>query len=292
MSTLPTLFVSGATGKLGRRVVELLLERGYAGQIIAGSRQPEKLALQGVEARKADFNSAASLDAAFAGVDRLLLISTDALGTEGERQRQHIAAVAAAKRAGVKYIVYTSMPKPDVSAVSFAPDHLGTEEAIIASGIGYTILRHGWYAENLLGALPAVLASGKWYSASGNGPTSYVTREDLARVDAEVLASNFTGNRIVTLTGPELHSVPQIAALASEVLGKPIEVVDVDDAAYASGLAHAGLPASVIPMLASFEINTRQGGMDIQTEAVEILTGQKPQALREFLSANRAALLA
>ena len=289
MTTAPTLFVSGANGKLGRRVVELLLERDYDGKIIAGSRHPEKLNLAGVEARQADFDSDDSLDKAFAGVDRLLLISTDAIG---QRIRQHLAAVAAAKRAGVKYIIYTSMPKPDVSAVSFAPDHLGTEEAIIASGIGYTILRHGWYAENLLGALPSALASGKWYSAAGDGPTSYVAREDLARVDAEVLASNFTGNRIVTLTGTELHSVPQLAALATELFGKPIEVVSVDDAAYAGGLAHAGLPAAIIPLLGSFEINTRQGGMDIKTEAVEILTGEKPQTLRSFLEANKAALAA
>ena len=289
MTASPTLFVSGAGGKLGRRVVELLLERGYGGKIIAGTRHPEKLNFAGVEARQADFDSDASLDTAFAGVDRLLLISTDAIG---QRQRQHLAAVAAAKRAGVSYIIYTSMPKPDVSAVSFAPDHLATEQAIIASGIGYTILRHGWYAENLLTALPPALASGRWYSASGDGPTSYVAREDLARVDAEVLASNFTGNRIVTLTGPELHSVPQLAALASELFGKPIEVVNVDDAAYAGGLAHAGLPATIIPMLGSFEINTRQGGMDIKTEAVEILTGEKPQSLRSFLEANKAALAA
>ena len=133
------------------------------------------------------------------------------------------------------------------------------------------------------------LASGKWYTASGDGPTSYVTREDLAQVDAEVLASNFTGNRIITLTGPDLHSVPQIAALATEVVGKPIEVVQVDDAAYAGGLAHAGLPAAIIPMLSSFEVNARQGGMDIKTDAVEILTGRKPQSLRDFLAANKAA---
>jgi NAD(P)H dehydrogenase (quinone) len=215
-----------------------------------------------------------------------LLISTDAIG---ERARQHTAAVDAAKRASVKHIVYTSMPKPETSDVSFAPDHLATEQAIKASGIGYTLLRNSWYAENLIGAITPALASGKWYSASGDGPTAHVSREDCAQAAAAALLSSDTASHTYNITGTELLSVTEIAAMASDITGKAIEVVHVDDAAYAAGLAHAGLPPAIIPMIGSFEVSARNGGFEIKTDDVEKLTGNKPQAVRAFLEANRAA---
>src|ERR1700722_8416773 len=147
MTSERTLFVTGAGGHLGRRVVEILLEKG-AGKIVAGTRKPEKLAdlaARGVEVRPADFDDPKGLEAALAGVDRVLIISTDAIDRPGRRLAQHRAAVAAATRAAVKHVVYTSMPNPETSPVVFAPDHLGTEQALKASGISYTILRNCWY---------------------------------------------------------------------------------------------------------------------------------------------------
>src|SRR4051794_23190970 len=159
-----TLLVTGASGQLGRRVVELLLD-AKAGTVIAATRDPAKvadLAARGAVVRKADFEDEASLAEAFAGVDRLLLVSTDAVDRPGRRIAQHEAAVRAAVRAGVKHIVYTSMPNPGVdSPVSIAVDHRKTEEAITATSLGFTILRNNLYTDLLLQSLPRAVATGQ-----------------------------------------------------------------------------------------------------------------------------------
>lgn len=288
------LLVTGAAGQLGRRVVANLIERnGVApADIIAGSRDPEKLAdlaALGVATRRIDFEAPA-LATAFAGADRALIISTDVLGRPGVRLAQHKAAVAAAAEAGVKHIVYTSMPNPEKSVIPFAPDHLGTEQAIKATGIGYTILRNGWYMENLFMALPKVLASGQWFSATGDGRTSYITREDCARAAAAALAAGAGESRTYTLTGPEALTTAAIASAASSVAGKPITVVPVTDDQLLDGIVAAGLPAAIAPIIASFDRNTRLGLFDIVTDAVEALTGTAPTPLNAFLGTNKAAL--
>ncbi|MDB5540155.1 MAG: hypothetical protein JWQ89_1882 [Devosia sp.] len=289
MTTHPTLFVSGAGGKLGRKVVELLLERGYEGRIIAGSRQPEALGFAGVESRKADFADPAGLTAALEGVDRFLLISTDTLGEV--RQKLHANAVAAAQAAGVKHIAYTSMPYPEPGIiVPMAPDHYATEQAIKASGLEYTILRMSWYAENLLQALPPVLGSGKWFTSAGEGRLSHVPRADTARAAAGALLSDHVGSRVLTVTGTAALTQREIAAIATELTGKPIEVVDVTDEELTAGLQQVGLPAGVAQLLTTFDVLHREGGLSMVTNAVEVLWGSKPQSVREFLAANKAAL--
>ncbi len=284
------LVVTGASGHLGRRVVEILAEKG-ANDLIATTRTPDKLAgLSGVEVRQATFDDPASLDAAFAGADRVLVISTDRIDVPGVRIQQHKAAVDAAKRAGVKRVLYTSMLNPDRSFIPFAPDHLETERTIEQSGLEFTILRVSWYAEGLLGTLPAPLATGKWYSAAGEGRISYVAREDVARAAAAALASSGGANERLDITGPELLTVPEIAKIASEVTGKPIEVVPVSDEELEKGLVAAGLPPFVIPLVVGTDRNIRAGHFDVESDAVQRLTGKAPQTVREFLTANRAAL--
>lgn len=287
--TQPTLFVSGASGQLGRLVIDALKSRGYAGKIIAGTRDPAKLAgLTGVEVREADFTERAGLVRALAGVDRFLLISTDQIGT---RLPGHLAAVEAAKQAGVKEIIYTSMPAPEQpSAIGFAPEHLGTEEAVKASGIPYTILRMNWYAENLLGSLPGQLASGQWYTSSGSGKVSNVTRADTARAAAGALLRP-AANQTYTVTGPEALSSAEIAAIAAEVTGRPLQVIDVSDEQLAAGAKAAGVPDFVVDQfIVAFDRNTREGKVALVTNAVEELWGEKPTTVREFLAANKAAL--
>jgi NAD(P)H dehydrogenase (quinone) len=291
VTTQPTLFISGAGGKLGRLVVEQLLARGYAGKIIAGTRDPAKLAdLAGVEVRQADFADTEGLVKALAGADKLLLISTDTLGT---RLALHKQAIAAAQRAGIKEIAYTSMPSPEPpSAITFAPEHFGTEEAIKASGIPYTILRMTWYSENLLGSLPGALASGKWYTSAAGGRTGYVSRIDCARAAAGALLVP-AANRTYTVTGPAAVSNGEIAAIATALTGKPIEVVEVDDAGLAAGAKAAGVPDFVVDnFIVSFDRNTREGKVNLATDAVETLWGTKPESVEAFLAANKAALSA
>ncbi len=291
-----TLLVTGATGKLGSLILDELLASGKVApaDIIATSRDTAKLAgyaAKGVQTRAADFDDAASLDAAFKGADRILIVSTDALDEPGKRLRQHLAAVAAAKKAGAKHILYTSMPNPETSVIPFAPDHLGTENAIKATGIAYTILRNGWYMENLFMALPHALSEGKWYSASGKGKLAHIARADIARAAANALASGSTGNATYTLTGETTRTVDEIAALVSNVTGKPLEVVHVTDEQLAGGLKAAGLPDFIIPVVVSFDTNTREGHIDMVTADAGKLSGQKLTSLEDFLSASKPVLL-
>lgn len=287
--TEPTLFVSGASGQLGRLVIGYLQSKGYAGRIIAGTRDPSKLTgLKGVEVRKADFADRTGLVAALAGVDRFLIISTDQIGS---RLAGHLAAVEAASAAGVKEIVYTSMPAPEPpSAITFAHEHLGTEDAIKASGIAYTILRMHWYAENLLGSLPGYLATGRWYTSTAGGKVSYVTRADCAKAAAGALLRP-ARNQTYTVTGPEVLTTAEIAAMASDVTGRPLQVIDVTDEQLAAGAKSAGVPEFAVDhYVVPFERNTREGKVELVTNAVELLWGDKPATLREFLAANRDAL--
>lgn len=293
MANQPTLLVTGASGQLGRRAVEILLE-AKAGNVIAGTRDPSKvagLAAKGAEVRKVDFDDPA-LTESFKGVDRLLLISTDALDTPGKRLAQHKAAIEAAKKAGVKHIVYTSMPKPEPgSPIPFAPDHYGTEQALEASDIGWTVLRNGWYQENLLHSLPSALASGKWFSAAGDGKVAHVAREDAAYAAAAALSAPPSGNARYDITGAELLTTKEIAKLASEATGKPIEVVNVTDEQLTQGMVAAGMPAFLAPVFASFDTNTRHGNIAIASDAVRKLTGRAPRPLKQFFAANKEALL-
>jgi NAD(P)H dehydrogenase (quinone) len=290
-----TIFVTGASGHLGRAVVDHLLAKGVAAsRIIAGTRTPDKLAdlaAKGVVVRQTDFNDAAGLEKAFAGAGTVLVVSTDALDGAGTRQRQHKAAIAAAAKAGAKRIAYTSLPIPETSKVSFAPDHLQSEEAIKATGLPYTIFRDNWYAENLFMSLPQALASGQWYTSAGSGRTAYVARDDIAAAIAGGLANPPAGSTTYTLAGPESLTKGEIAALASKILGKPIQVVDLTDEQLAGGMKAAGVPEAFIPTLVSFDAAARTGDLATMTDDVEKLSGRKSQKLAAFLEANKAALL-
>lgn len=289
-----TFLVTGAAGQLGQRVIAHLLDSHHLSpdRVVATTRHPEKLAplsARGVKVRKADFEDSASLAAAFAGVDRMLLISTDAIDRPGRRLAQHKAAIDAARTAGIKRIVYTSMPNPDDSLIPFAPDHLGTEQAIAASGIAWTILRNTWYMENLFMSAPAALASGKWYTSTGGGRAAHVSREDCARAAAAALASETPGNLRFDISGPQALTLAEIAATLSDVVGRPIEVVQVTDEQLAQGMVAAGVPEFVVPLMVAFDANTRAGKVDIVSNAVEQLTGAPPQTLRAFVTAHKQA---
>jgi NAD(P)H dehydrogenase (quinone) len=291
-----TLLVTGASGKLGRSVVNHLLDtfKVPAERIIATTRSPASLgdlAARGVTVRQADFDDAASMAKAFKGADRLLIISTDELAIQGKRREQQVAAVAAASKAGVAHLLYTSLPNTEPgSAVLFAPDHYDTEQAIKASGIPYTIFRDGWYDENLFMSAPQVLASGHWYSSAGEGRISYCARDDMAAAIAGGLASGASESTTYTLTGPQAYTTTEVAALISQVTGKPIEVIQLSDEALTEGMKAAGLPEPIARLLVSFDAATRAGDLGMVTDSVEKLSGRKPIALKQFLEANKAAL--
>lgn len=288
-----TILVTGASGKFGKAVIHHLLST-YAlppRQIIAVTRKPETLAdfaAKGVHVRAGDFDDAASLNEAFKGVDRILIVSTDALDRPGRRLEQHTRAVAAAKAAGASHIVYTSMMHPDKdSPIGFAADHRGTEEAIAATGIAHTILRNAWYMENLLMSLPAAFASGQWYVASGQGKTAHTARDDQARTAAAVLASGTNETAVYNVTGPEALSADETAALVSQAVGKPLQVVHVTPDQLQAGMIAAGVPDFLAPVFVSFDVNGLNDRAGTISDAVEKLSGVKPQTLKQWLGANK-----
>ncbi|UYB52387.1 NAD(P)H-binding protein [Xanthomonas sp. AM6] len=299
MSAHPdSLLVTGAGGQLGQRVLAHLLDTLQLPpqRIVALTRRPETLAAwaaRGVDVRQGDFDAPASLDAAFQGVARMLLISTDALDRPGHRLEQHRAAIAAAARAGVRHVVYTSCPEPYDSPLLIAPDHAGTEDALAASALpGWTVLRNHWYFENLFMSLPSALASGHWYSAAGDGRIAHIARDDLARAAAVALAGDHAGKRILTLSGARAYSTAEIAALVAQAVGKPVEVVPVPVEGLVQGMVGAGVPEPFARILASFDSNTAVGRAAGVTGDYQALTRQAPQPFEQWLQANRAQLAA
>ncbi|WP_027051215.1 SDR family oxidoreductase [Mesorhizobium erdmanii] len=291
-----TLLVTGASGHLGRSVINHLLDtfKVPASRIIATTRTPASLAdlaARGVTVREADFDDQASLAKAFAGTDRALIISTNELAIQGKRREQQLAAVAGASKAGVGHLLYTSMPNTEPgSPVLFAPDHYDTEQAIKASGIPYTIFRNGWYGENLFMAMPQVLASGQWYTSAGDGAISYGARDDYAAAIAAGLASDTSESKTYTLTGPKAYKTAEVAAIVTELTGKPIQVIQLSDEALTEGMKGAGLPEGIAKVLVSFDAATRAGDLGMVTDSVETLSGRKSAPLKQFLEANKAAL--
>jgi NAD(P)H dehydrogenase (quinone) len=291
------LLVTGAAGHLGQRVIHHLLDtlKVPAGRIIATTRTPGSLAAlaaKGVIVRAADFDDMASLATAFDGAGRLLLISTDALDRPGHRLAQHRNAVAAATKAGVSHVVYTSMPQPENSPLLLAPDHAGTEAALAASAVpGWTVLRNHWYFENLFMSMPGVLArGGQWFSAAGDGKWANIARDDLALAAATVLAGAYTGKATYTLSGAEALTTAQQAQAIGAAIGKPINVVPVPVEGLIQGMVSAGLPEPVARIFASFDTNTAAGRVATVTGDFKKITGVEPQSFATWLTANRGAL--
>lgn len=297
MTQTADLLVTGASGHLGNAVLTHLIEtlNVPAARIAATSRKPGDLgdwAARGVTVRKADYDHPSELAAAFTGIKRLLLISTDALDEPGKRLRQHKAAVDAAHKAGVAHIVYTSLPYTETSLVSFAPDHAGTEAAIKDSGIaGHTLLRNGWYSQNVLHALPHALETGKWFTAAGKGGVSYIARDDLGLAAAAALASDFSGKRTLSLHGEKAWTVNEVAELARNATGKPLEVVQVSVEDLVKGMAGAGTPEPVARVFASFDAAAAAGNLAGQPTDFEALTSRSPQPFAEWFAKNAAPIL-
>ena len=285
------LLVTGANGQLGRAVVELLLRLG-AKHLVATTRTPEKLAglkERGVEVRAADFDHPDTLRSAFAGVDRLALISTDALEVPGQRLAQHRAAVAAAVESGVKHVVYTSAPAPHPTAEgSLTDDHFWTEAALFAAPLTWTILRNQLYMELTLMGAEQAIRSGQLFSATGGKGRAYVAREDCARAVASALVGA-QGSEVLDVTGPAAVTQDELAALLGEAAGKSIVHVEVPPAGLTEGLSHAGLPPVMVKVIVDFDVDAAQGYHALVTPTVERLTGARPVTLREFLGKHLGA---
>ncbi|GGA45290.1 SDR family oxidoreductase [Paenibacillus physcomitrellae] len=267
------LLVTGATGKLGKKVVEALLQIIPAEQLAVSVRNPEKadnLRARGVEVRHGDFDQPATLDQAFAGIDRLLIISAD--GDNDTRIRQHTNAVEAAARAKVGFIAYTSLGKASESQLFLAPVHRVTEEVILKTGIPYSFLRNNWYLENETSSIQGVLAGAPWVTSAGNGRVGWALQQDYAEAAAAVLAGEGHENTIYELSGKPLTQ-EELAALLSRVIGKEVSVQSVNDETYAEIMKGAGVPEPVIPFLLAIQKGIRDGELDIESSDFEKVLG-------------------
>jgi NAD(P)H dehydrogenase (quinone) len=298
------IIVTGASGQFGRAAANQLLKKVPARELILTSRKPHELtefAAQGASVRHADFDDPASLGPAFAGGDRMLLISTARVGS---RVGQHRNAIEAAQRTGVKHIVYTSILGADSpgNPAIVKLDHRATEEIIERSGIAWTFMRDGQYAEAVATAMaPVALKAGRHFSATGDGKVSYVSRGDCVDSAVAVLTSSGHERQAYELTGPELFTHRSTMALISELAGNPIEYIGVDDEGMFAVFDALGIPrhASDDPVTApipwcstdmvSFDRAIREGYFDVLTDHVQRLTGHPPRSLREVMLANRAA---
>lgn len=286
------IVVSGASGQLGRRTVQFLLERVDAARVVALSRTPEKVADLGVTTRPADFDEPEGLVRAFGEAERLLLISTDVLGPA--RVRQHTNAIEAAARAGVGHVLYTSIvqaTEPDNPA-AVAVDHGETERALAESGLTHTVLRENIYAETTLFTAPGAVAGGTLASNRGDGATAYVAREDVAAVAAGLLADGGHQGELLSVTGPAAVTDTEIAAILTEVTGRPVRYQPLTDDQAIAGMVDRGMAEPAAQITASFGRAAREGWFNVVSDVVQRIGGREPTSVADFLAANRAALLA
>lgn len=286
MASRERILVTGASGHLGQLVLEDLLKAGQR-DLIGTTRDPDKLAhlaQKGVEIRAADFKNTSSLVEAFRGATRLLLIST---ADVGHRIDQHKNAIDAAKKAGVKHIIYTSWPNTENSPALVAPDHAATEKLIKESGLKYTFLRNNPYTENLFYTLPNAIESGKLFGCAGDGKISYVMRADCASAAAGALINAEKYENIhFDITGPKAYSYPELLKVLNEVTGKKVTYIDLSPEEFKAGSINSGLPELYAQLFASFDLAAKQGDSGRVTDAVQKLSGKAAIDIHAFLKAN------
>jgi NAD(P)H dehydrogenase (quinone) len=283
-----TIVVTGATGHLGKSIVEHLVARGVApADIVAGGRSPEKLqalADSGVRTAVVDYTRPDTLTEALTGADTLILVS----GSEvGQRVEQHRNAIDAAVAAGVTHLVYTSAPKADTSDLVLAPEHKATEELIRASGIPATILRNGWYTENYVGALQQADATGVLLTSAGDGLVSSASRTDYAEAAAVVVAEDGHAGAVYELSGDVAWNQQQLADTFAEILGKPVELKSVSSEEHLAILKDAGLDEGTAGFVVALDANTRDGLLGETSGDLSRLIGHPTTPLIDGL---RAAL--
>lgn len=278
------ILLTGATGKLGTKVIETLLKTVPASELAVSVRNPEKaegLRERGVEVRKGDFDHPETLTTAFAGIDRLLIISAD--GDNETRIRQHTNAVAAAKQAKVKFIAYTSLGKASESSLFLAPVHRATEEVILKTGIPYSFLRNNWYLENEIGSIQGVLNGAPWVTSAGTGKVGWALQQDYAEAAATVLSGSGHENTTYELSGKPITQ-EELASILGTVLGRVVPVQQVDDVTYTDIMKGAGIPDFVVPILVDIQKAIRDGALEIESNDFEKLLGRPITPISEAVA--------
>ncbi|MCD5979340.1 SDR family oxidoreductase [Pseudomonas quasicaspiana] len=267
--------ITGATGQLGRLVIEKLLASVPAGQIIAAVRSPEKaadLAALGVQVRQADYSQASTLDSAFKGAEKILLISSSEVG---QRTAQHQAVIDAAKRANVKLLAYTSVLNADTSLLGLAEEHRQTEAALQKSGVPFVLLRNGWYTENYAAGIPAALEHGAVFGSAADGRISSAARADYADAAVAVLTSaEDQSGRVYELAGDDSYTLSDFAAEISKQTGKTVPYTDLPQADFQAALVQAGLPGFVADLLSDSDAAAAKGALFDERRQLSALIGR------------------
>ena len=281
------IVITGATGQLGQHVIASLLKTVPASSIVAAVRNPAKaasLAAQGVQVRQADYNDGASLDAAFKGASKILLISSSEVG---QRAAQHQNVIDAARRAGVALLAYTSVLRADTSPLGLAAEHVITEAAIRASGLPYSFLRNGWYLENHTEHLAPVLEHGVVLGAAQDGRFSSASRADYAAAAAVVLTSA-APQAIYELAGDDSFTLAQYAAEVARQSGKQIVYKDMPQADFKAALIKVGVPEGFAELLADSDAGTAQGGLEEHGKQLSALIKRPTTSLADAVKAALA----
>jgi NAD(P)H dehydrogenase (quinone) len=279
------LAITGASGQLGRLVIESLLKSVPAGDIVAAVRDPAKvqdLAARGVQVRHADYDRPATLDAAFAGADKVLLVSSNAVGA---RVPQHRAVIEAAGRAGVKLLAYTSLLHADTTPLPLAAEHKQTEALLRASGVPFALLRNGWYTENYLGAVGPALQHGVLMGGAGSGRIASAARADYADAAAAVLAS--TGDqagKVYELAGDDAYTLQELAAEIARQSGRPLVYRDLAQDEYKQVLLQIGLPEGLADLISSSDAGAAQGGLFDDGRQLSALIGRPTTPLAPLVA--------
>ena len=254
-----TIGITGASGQLGGLVVKKLKAKVPAANIFALVRTPARAASLGVPARAADYSRPETLDGALDGIDTLLMISSSELGQR--RAEQHRNVTEAAKRKGVKRIVYTSLLHADTSPLNLAEGHRGTEAGLKASGIPFTFLRNGWYTENYTSSIPGALASGAFIGSAGNGRISSAVRIDYAEAAVAVLTGDGHDGKTYELAGDDAYTLSELAAEISRQTGKTIPYKNLPEAEYTAALVGLGMPELLAKAYASYDVGASQSAL-------------------------------
>lgn len=277
-----TIAVTGATGHLGRLIIEKLKQKAGTGQIVALARSVGKASSLGVEVREADYERPETLDRALRGVETLMLVSSSEIG---KRAKQHHNIIDAARKAGVRRIVYTSLLHADTSPLSLAPEHVETENALKQSGILHTILRNGWYTENYTGSVPGAVQAGAFVGSAGEGRISSATRADLAEAAVTVLTGKDHDGKVYELAGDDAYTLADLAAEISRQTGKDIPYKNLPQDDYAAVLKNVGVPEGFAGALAAFDVDAANGALFDDGRQLSALIGRPTTPLSDAVAA-------
>lgn len=277
--------ITAATGQLGQLVIEQLLQKTPATQVLAVVRNPAKasaLAARGVAVRAASYDDPAALERAFVGVEKVLLISSNEIG---QRVRQHANVIAAARKAGVSLLVFTSLLRADATPLNLGPEYAETERLLKASGLPHVILRNGWYHENYTASVPSALAHNAFVGSAGAGRIASAARADYAAAAVAALTGGAETEKTYELAGDTAYTLAEFAAEITRQTGKTIPYVNLPEAEYAAILLQAGLPQPLAQSLASWDVGAGQGALFDDQRVLSRLIGRPTTPVADAICA-------